>query len=157
MTGTPAAAVETDDLHKRYDKLTALSGVSLSIQPGEIFALLGPNGAGKTTWISIVCGLVRPTAGRAEVLGHDVVRDSLAARRQGIPDHVVSQHLRPSGRGADEPADDRDPGGLARAVRSEEREDLARLDAQRQTAQRLDARVALGEVGRLDGGRARCR
>jgi ABC-2 type transport system ATP-binding protein len=80
MTGTPAA-VETDDLQKRYDKLTALSGVSLSIQVGEIFALLGPNGAGKTTWISIVCGLVRASSGRARVLGHDVVADSIAARK----------------------------------------------------------------------------
>src|SRR6185295_9960240 len=53
----------------------------LSIEAGEIFALLGPNGAGKTTWISIVCGLVRATAGRARVLGHDVVGDAIAARR----------------------------------------------------------------------------
>src|SRR5690348_18185850 len=78
----PTPAVETEALVKRYPKVTALDGVSLSIEPGEIFALLGPNGAGKTTWISIVCGLVRPTGGQALVLGHDVVRDALAARRQ---------------------------------------------------------------------------
>jgi ABC-2 type transport system ATP-binding protein len=77
----PAAAVETVDLRKTYPKVEALGGVSLRIEPGEIFALLGPNGAGKTTWISIVCGLVRPTGGRATVLEHDVVRDALAARR----------------------------------------------------------------------------
>ena len=80
MNGPPAA-VETEDLHKRYDRLTALGGVSLSIQSGEIFALLGPNGAGKTTWISIVCGLVRASSGRARVLGHDVVSDAIAARK----------------------------------------------------------------------------
>jgi ABC-2 type transport system ATP-binding protein len=74
-------AVETDGLKKRYGDLTALAGVSLSIEAGEIFALLGPNGAGKTTWISIVCGLVRATAGRARVLGCDVVRDAIAARK----------------------------------------------------------------------------
>jgi ABC-2 type transport system ATP-binding protein len=74
-------AVETDGLKKRYGDLTALAGVSLSIEAGEIFALLGPNGAGKTTWISIVCGLVRATAGRARVIGHDVVRDPIAARK----------------------------------------------------------------------------
>ena len=74
-------AVETDGLKKRYGDLTALAGVSLSIDAGEIFALLGPNGAGKTTWISIVCGLVRATAGHARVLGHDVVRDPIAARK----------------------------------------------------------------------------
>jgi ABC-2 type transport system ATP-binding protein len=74
-------AVETDGLKKRYGDLTALAGVSLSIEAGEIFALLGPNGAGKTTWISIVCGLVRATAGRARVMGHDVARDPIAARK----------------------------------------------------------------------------
>ncbi len=77
-----AAAVETIDLKKQYPKVEALRGVSLRIEPGEIFALLGPNGAGKTTWISTVCGLVRPTAGSASVLGHDVVRDPVAARKQ---------------------------------------------------------------------------
>src|SRR5947208_7621640 len=75
------AAVETRDLEKRYPKVHALRGVTLRIEPGEIFALLGPNGAGKTTWISIVCGLTRATAGRASVLGHDVVREPMAARR----------------------------------------------------------------------------
>ena len=96
MTGTPA--VETDALEKRYPSqrrkgpsstskpspradVHALRGVSLRVEAGEIFALLGPNGAGKTTWISTVCGLVRPTAGRARVFGHDVITDSLAARR----------------------------------------------------------------------------
>jgi ABC-2 type transport system ATP-binding protein len=75
------AAVETHELAKKYPKVEALKGVSLRIEPGEIFALLGPNGAGKTTWISIVCGLVRPTGGRCSVLGHDVQRDALAARK----------------------------------------------------------------------------
>jgi ABC-2 type transport system ATP-binding protein len=77
----PTPAVETDALVKRYPKVEALGGVSLTIQPGEIFALLGPNGAGKTTWISIVCGLTRATSGQARVLGHDVVTDAMAARR----------------------------------------------------------------------------
>src|SRR3954471_9801830 len=75
------AAVETRDLWKRYPKVDALKGVSLRIEPGEIFALLGPNGAGKTTWISIVCGLTRPTGGGAEGVGHYVHRDACAARR----------------------------------------------------------------------------
>jgi len=75
------AAVETEELVKRYRSVEALRGVSLRIEPGEIFALLGPNGAGKTTWISIVCGLVRPTSGRATVLGHDIASEPIAARR----------------------------------------------------------------------------
>jgi ABC-2 type transport system ATP-binding protein len=60
--------------------LQALRGVDLSIGQGEIFALLGPNGAGKTTLISIVCGLVSPTAGTVRVEGYDIVRDFRAAR-----------------------------------------------------------------------------
>ena len=76
------AAVETTALSKTYPGVQALRGLSLRVEPGEIFALLGPNGAGKTTWISIVCGLVRPTGGEARVLGHDVIRDALAARRE---------------------------------------------------------------------------
>ena len=76
------AAVETRHLVKTYPGVQALKGISLRIEKGEIFALLGPNGAGKTTWISTVCGLVRPTSGEATVLGHDVTRASLTARRQ---------------------------------------------------------------------------
>ena len=59
---------------------TALDGVDLEIRRGEIFALLGPNGAGKTTLISIVCGIVSPSAGRILVDGHDVITDARAAR-----------------------------------------------------------------------------
>ena len=58
----------------------ALSDVDLSINKGEIFALLGPNGAGKTTMISIVCGIVTPSAGTITVGGHDHARDYRAAR-----------------------------------------------------------------------------
>jgi ABC-2 type transport system ATP-binding protein len=58
----------------------ALKNVSLDIRRGEIFALLGPNGAGKTTLISIICGLVNPTAGTVLADGHDIVADYRAAR-----------------------------------------------------------------------------
>jgi ABC-2 type transport system ATP-binding protein len=60
--------------------LQALNSIDLEIRKGEIFALLGPNGAGKTTLISIVCGIVTPTAGKVLVNGHDIVRDYRAAR-----------------------------------------------------------------------------
>nr|WP_197703209.1 ABC transporter ATP-binding protein [Sulfurifustis variabilis] len=60
--------------------LQALRHVDLEIRRGEIFALLGPNGAGKTTLISIVCGIVTPTAGTVLVDGHDIARDYRAAR-----------------------------------------------------------------------------
>ena len=70
-----------ENLTKRYSGgLVALNGVSLDIQPGEIFALLGPNGAGKTTLIGIVCGLVKATSGRVIAGGHDIVTDFRAAR-----------------------------------------------------------------------------
>ena len=55
--------------------MQALKPVNLDIELGEIFALLGPNGAGKTTLISIVCGIVNPTAGRILVDGHDILRE----------------------------------------------------------------------------------
>ncbi|MBB3877996.1 ABC transporter ATP-binding protein [Sphingomonas pseudosanguinis] len=62
--------------------VTALQPVDLEIRRGEIFALLGPNGAGKTTLISIVCGIVTPSAGAIRVDGHDALRDYKGARRK---------------------------------------------------------------------------
>jgi len=68
-------------LSKTYASgFSALKGVDLRIRRGEIFALLGPNGAGKTTLISIVCGIVRASAGSVSVDGHDIVRGFRAAR-----------------------------------------------------------------------------
>lgn len=64
---------------RRYEGVTALDGVSLAIPPGRT-ALLGPNGAGKSTLLKILLGLVKPTEGRVEVLGHDPQRDPLAVR-----------------------------------------------------------------------------
>lgn len=53
---------------------TALDGINLNIEQGEIFALLGPNGAGKTTLISAICGLISPSAGQVQIGGHDIIR-----------------------------------------------------------------------------------
>ena len=64
---------------KRYGQLTALDGVDLHLQPGELLALLGPNGAGKTTAIGLLLGLIRPDAGTAELFGMDPQR--IEARR----------------------------------------------------------------------------
>jgi len=69
------------NLTKSYASgLQALKRIDLEIHKGEIFALLGPNGAGKTTLISIVCGIVTPTAGTVIAAGHDIIRDYRAAR-----------------------------------------------------------------------------
>ena len=79
---TSAPALEISGLGKTYaGGLQALRDVSLRIHSGEIFALLGPNGAGKTTLINIVCGIVTGTAGSVRAGGHDIVRESRAARR----------------------------------------------------------------------------
>jgi ABC-2 type transport system ATP-binding protein len=73
--------VSVRGLRKQYsDGSEALKGIDLAIREGEILALLGPNGAGKTTLISAVCGIVRPTSGRIEVGGHDVVTDYRGSR-----------------------------------------------------------------------------
>ena len=73
--------IQIRGLEKTYASgFQALKGIDLDIRRGEIFALLGPNGAGKTTLISIVCGIVRGTAGSVTVDGHDIMRDWRAAR-----------------------------------------------------------------------------
>jgi ABC-2 type transport system ATP-binding protein len=63
------AALAVSGLAKRYGSVEALGGVDLEVGEGELVGLLGPNGAGKSTLVKIACGLVRPTAGRAEVCG----------------------------------------------------------------------------------------
>ncbi len=75
-------AVATECLTKRYGRHTALHDLSLHVPAGRLFGFLGPNGAGKTTTLRILLGLLRATAGRAEVLGRDAWRDGPAARRE---------------------------------------------------------------------------
>ena len=74
--------IEAVDLTKRYGELEAVRKVSFSVAPGETYGFLGPNGAGKSTTISMLCTLVRPTAGTAAVAGFDVVRQRTEVRRQ---------------------------------------------------------------------------
>ena len=76
-----SSIITVSGLRKAYDTgFVALDGVDLDIAKGEIFALLGPNGAGKTTLISIICGLVRASAGEVRIDGHEINRDYRAAR-----------------------------------------------------------------------------
>jgi ABC-2 type transport system ATP-binding protein len=65
---------------RRRDRVAALTGIDISVQPAEIFGFLGPNGAGKTTLIRLLLGFIQPTSGSGAVLGHDIVHDSLAIR-----------------------------------------------------------------------------
>ena len=68
------------DLVKRYGQFTAVDGVSLDVQPGEIHGFLGPNGAGKTTTLRMIAGLLKPTAGRVTVNGHDMAQEPEQAK-----------------------------------------------------------------------------
>jgi ABC-2 type transport system ATP-binding protein len=74
-------SVLVDGLVVRFDEIEAVAGVSFAVNAGEIFGLLGPNGAGKTTTIRVLTTLLKPSAGRAVVAGHDTVREGLAVRR----------------------------------------------------------------------------
>ncbi|HEY2614746.1 MAG TPA: ABC transporter ATP-binding protein [Chthoniobacterales bacterium] len=73
-------AILLDHLSKSYGATRAVDGLSLAIDPGTIFGFLGANGAGKTTTIRMLCGLVRPTSGRAKISGFDVWRRRHAVR-----------------------------------------------------------------------------
>jgi len=74
-------AIVAEGLEKRYQDVHALAGVSFAVRAGEVFGLLGPNGAGKSTTVKVLTTLTTPDRGRAEVAGHDVVREPDAVRR----------------------------------------------------------------------------
>jgi len=79
MEDTPA--IEAEGLAKRFGKTNALAGLDLRVPQGSVYGLLGPNGAGKTTAVRVLATLIRPDAGSARVLGHDVVADAAEVRR----------------------------------------------------------------------------
>ena len=97
------AAVRTSGLRKAFRGTVALHGLDLVVPAGSVFGYLGPNGAGKTTTIRLLTGLLRPTAGRAEVLGLDVATHPdevqrrvgyLPGRFVGYPDLTGAEYLR---------------------------------------------------------------
>jgi ABC-2 type transport system ATP-binding protein len=79
MPTNSAAAIRTEGLSKAFGETRALSSLDLEVAPGEVFGYLGPNGAGKTTTIRLLLGLIRATAGRAEIFGVDCQADPVAA------------------------------------------------------------------------------
>ena len=82
MTSMSQKALRISELEKRYPTgVEALKGVSIEIEPGEMYGLLGPNGAGKSTLIHCATGLAQPTGGTIEVFGHDAIRDYAPARQ----------------------------------------------------------------------------
>jgi ABC-2 type transport system ATP-binding protein len=77
----PLSAMALRGLVKQFDGKIAVAGVDLDVPAGSFYGLLGPNGAGKTTTLSMAVGLLRPDAGSAHVLGHDVWADPVQAKR----------------------------------------------------------------------------
>jgi ABC-2 type transport system ATP-binding protein len=73
-------AIQTFDLTKHYNKLAAVKGIDLTIGQHRLFSLLGPNGAGKTTTINMLCCLLKPTRGTAQIMGYDISKESFKVK-----------------------------------------------------------------------------
>ncbi len=73
-------AIEVEDLHKYFGDVKALNGCSFRVRENEVFGLIGPNGAGKTTTLRVLGTLLKPTSGKVEVFGYDVVRSPEVVR-----------------------------------------------------------------------------
>ncbi|MFN8580763.1 MAG: ABC transporter ATP-binding protein [Gemmatimonadaceae bacterium] len=80
--------IELQQLTKKYGSFTAVDGIDLHVERGELFGFLGPNGAGKTTTLRMIAGILRPTAGSVRIAGVDLLRDPLQAKAKlgFIPD-----------------------------------------------------------------------
>ena len=80
--------IRLTSLTKKYGSFTAVAGIDLEVPRGELFGFLGPNGAGKTTTLRMIAGILRPTAGRVEIAGVDIVANPIAAKSKlgFIPD-----------------------------------------------------------------------
>jgi ABC-2 type transport system ATP-binding protein len=96
-------AVTVEHLRRVYGSFTAVDDLSFTVASGEIVGLIGPNGAGKTTTLRSLAGILRPTSGRVSIDGHDLVSDSIEAKRRlaFMPDEphlfeylTVEEHLR---------------------------------------------------------------
>jgi ABC-2 type transport system ATP-binding protein len=79
---SPEPAIVATGLTRRFGRLTAVAGVDLAIPKAGIYGFLGPNGSGKSTTIRMLCGLLEPSAGTVEVLGHRMPRDAERLRRR---------------------------------------------------------------------------
>jgi ABC-2 type transport system ATP-binding protein len=80
LTSQSTLAIEASGLMKSFGSVRAVDGVDLAVRSGSVYGVLGPNGAGKTTTIRMLATLLRPDAGSARVLGHDIVQEADAVR-----------------------------------------------------------------------------
>jgi len=96
-------ALAVENLRRTYGAFVAVDDLSFTVAPGEIVGLIGPNGAGKTTTLRSLAGILRPTAGRIQIDGHDIVGDAIEAKKRlaFMPDEphlfeylTVEEHLR---------------------------------------------------------------
>ena len=76
------SVIRTEKLTRRFKKVTAVDGLDLDVQRGEVFGLVGPDGAGKTTTIRMLCAIMDPTEGSAEVAGYDTVAEPEQIKRR---------------------------------------------------------------------------
>jgi ABC-2 type transport system ATP-binding protein len=96
---TDDLAIQTFNLTKAFNSLVAVNGIELNIKRGELFALLGPNGAGKTTTINMLCCLLKPSKGTAQIMGYDILKQpfkikeiiGVAPQETAISEHLNSQ------------------------------------------------------------------
>lgn len=89
-------AIETFKLTKHFNSLVAVNGIDLKIDQGELVSLLGPNGAGKTTTINMLCCLLKPTRGTAQVMGYDIIKEPFKIKETiGVSpqETAISEHL----------------------------------------------------------------
>ncbi|HWX20081.1 MAG TPA: ABC transporter ATP-binding protein [Candidatus Binatia bacterium] len=102
MNPAQSAVIEVENFARNYGDFAAVRDLSFQVQPGQIVGVVGANGAGKTTTLRAITGILRPTAGRIRVAGHDIEREPVAAKKQFayIPDTVhpydlltVTEHL----------------------------------------------------------------
>jgi ABC-2 type transport system ATP-binding protein len=103
MGGAAVAAIETESLTRTYGRDRGIRDLDLVVPEGSVFGFLGPNGAGKTTTIRVLLDFLRPTSGRARVLGLDCRHDSVEIRRRvgyvpseiGLCERITGRERRP--------------------------------------------------------------
>jgi ABC-2 type transport system ATP-binding protein len=131
--GIVALTIEARGLVKRFGKKTALDGLDLEVEQGQVVAVLGPNGAGKTTFVRSVATLLRPDSGELRVAGHDVRREPEAVRRViGLAGQFAAVEQALTGR--------------------ENLEMVSRLFGQKARQARLDAAAILEQFGLAEDG-----